>query len=84
MLKTYSYVSESLKMQINQTARTQKNSKAEIMRKALEKGLISIKYQDNISAQALLKVRDIGRKHMLNSPKDGSEKMDDYLWGKND
>ena len=55
-----------------------KKSKASIMREALEKGL----EDDNASAELLLKLAEIGRKHNAKGPIDSSEKMDEYLWGK--
>ena len=82
MLKTYLYIPEHLKEKINHTAKTQDKSKAEIMRQALEKGISALQQQGAASAQALLKIADIGKKFNLKGPKNGSEKMDEYLWGK--
>ncbi len=82
MLKTYLYIPEHLEEKIVHTAKTQKKSKAAIMRLALEKGITTIQHQGTASAQALLKIAEIGKKYNLQGPKDGSERMDDYLWGK--
>lgn len=82
MLKTYLYIPEPLKERINLTAKAQDRSKAEVMREALEKGITALQYQGTASAQALLKIAEIGEKFNLKGPKDGSEKLDKYLWGK--
>lgn len=82
MLKTYLYVPEKLEEKINLTAKTQNMSKAEVMRQALEKGITVIQHQGTASVQALLKIAEIGRKYNLKGPRDGSEKMDEYLWSK--
>ncbi|HCS78908.1 TPA: hypothetical protein DIV55_04155 [Patescibacteria group bacterium] len=82
MLKTYLYVPEELVAKINLMAKSQNKSKAEVIRQALEKGISAIHQQGTASAQALLKIAEIGKKYNLKGPKDGSEKMDEYLWGK--
>jgi len=82
MLKTYLYVPEELEAKINLTARIQKKSKAEVLRQALEKGITAVQNQGIASAQALFKIAQIGRQNNGKGPKDGSEKMDKYLWGK--
>ena len=82
MLKTYLYIPEYLEEKINLTAKTQNKSKAEIMRQALEKGIVTVQQEGTASAQALLKIAEIGRKYNLKGPIDGSERMDEYLWGK--
>lgn len=80
MLKTYLYVPDQLEEKINLTAKTQNKSKAEVIRQALEKGITAMQQQGTASAQALLKIAEIGNKYNLTGPKDGSEKMDEYLW----
>ena len=82
MLKTYLYVPEELEAKINLMAKSQKKSKAEVIRQALEKGISAIHEQGTASTQALLKIAEIGKKYNLKGPKGGSEKMDDYLWAK--
>ncbi|KKS39634.1 MAG: hypothetical protein UV55_C0054G0009 [Candidatus Gottesmanbacteria bacterium GW2011_GWC1_43_10] len=82
MLKTYLYIPEELDEKISLTAKLQNRSKAEVIRQALEKGITVVTHQGAASAQALLKVAEIGKKHHLKGPKDGSEKMDEYLWSK--
>ncbi len=82
MLKTYLYIPEQLEEKINLTAKTQNKSKAEVIRQALEKGISAVVHQGTASAQALIQIAEIGQKFSLSGPKDGSEKMDEYLWGK--
>ena len=82
MLKTYLYVPEELDAKINLTARTQNKSKAEVIRQALEKGIVQVQSQGATSAQLLLKIAQIGKQYHVKGPKDGSEKMDKYLWAK--
>ncbi len=83
MLKTYLYIPEQLEEKIIITAKIQKKSKAEVIRQALEKGIGAVANQGTASAQALIQIAEIGRKFNLKGPKDGSEKMDEYLWSKN-
>ena len=82
MLKTYLYVPEELDKKIILTAKSQNKSKAEIIRLALEKGIAAVQIQGTASAQALLKIAQIGRQYNVIGPKDASEKMDKYLWSK--
>ena len=81
MLRTYIYLPEHLDKKIDYTAKTQKTSKAEIIRQALEKGLLAVQYQGGTSAQALLKIAEIGEKNNEKGPKDLSENLNNYLWG---
>ncbi len=83
MLKTYLYVPEELEKKIILTAKTQNKSKAEVIRQALEKGIVAIQQQRAVSAQALLKIAQIGKRNNLSGPKDGSKELDKYLWGEN-
>ena len=82
MLKTYLYLPEELNSQIILLASAHKKSKAEMIRRALEIGVIAVARQKSSSADALLKIAEIGKKYNLHGPKDGSEKMDEYLWSK--
>lgn len=82
MLKTYLYIPDHLEERIIQTARTQKKSKAEVMRQALEKGLEKAGGQVNAGVEILFKLAELGKKYKLKGPKDSSVKMDKYLWGK--
>jgi hypothetical protein len=80
MLKTYLYIPEHLEEKINLTAKVQKTSKAEIMRRALEKGMEIVNQQNG--AQVLLdlskKVHETLKDEKL--PKDLSVNHDYYLW----
>lgn len=81
MLKTYLYIPDDLERQILNTALTQKKSKAEVMRKALEKGIAHMQQQGTVSAEALLKIADVGERYNPQGPKDLSTNMNKYLWG---
>lgn len=52
------------------------------MRQALEKGISVVAQQGTASAQALLKIAEIGRKNNIQGSKDSSKKIDEQLWGK--
>jgi hypothetical protein len=82
MLKTYLYIPEHLNEKINQTAKQQKMSKAEVIRQALESGIKRIQSQGNSGVEVLFKLAELGKKYKLNGPKDSSARMDEYLWGK--
>ena len=82
MLKTYLYIPEQLEAKIKLVAKTNNKSEAEIIRQAIEKGIISVQQQGTASVQALFKIAQIGRQNNIKGPKDSSEKMDEYLWGK--
>lgn len=79
MLKTYLYIPEHLKEKINLTAKTQKKSKAEVIRNALEKGLQEGKGLSG--AEALLELVRFAKKHKVKGPRDLSVNHDYYLWG---
>ncbi len=80
MLKTYLYIPEQLEEKIVFTAKSLKQSKAEVIRQALENGIHSVQQQGTASAQALIEVAEIGKKYKVKGPKDSSARMDDYLW----
>ena len=69
-------------MQINLAVRTQKKSKAEIIRMALEKGMAHMSRQDANSAATLIKLSELGKKYHLKGPKDASARIDELLWDK--
>ena len=81
MLKTYLYIPEQLERKIKITAETQNKSKAEVIRQALEKGISAVTQQGTVSAQALLKIAEVGEKNKPQGPKDLSSNLDNYLWG---
>lgn len=82
MLKTYLYVPEDLDKKIKATAKTQSKSKAEVMRQALEQGIVSIQQQSTASAHVLLKIAQLGKKYNVKGPKDAVERFDEYLYDK--
>lgn len=80
MLRTYLYIPDYLDKQIKQVVEVQKNSKAEVMRQALQKGLETLTPKLG-GAEALLEIAEIGRKNKVKGPKDLSVNHDYYLWG---
>lgn len=80
MLRTYLYIPDDLDKRIREAAQIQKNSKAEVMRQALEKGLEKLVPKTG-GAETLLKLAEIGRKYNVKGPKDLSINHDYYLWG---
>ena len=78
MLKTYLYIPEQLEKRIKLTAETQKKSKAEVIRQALEKGLEA---QKPGGAEVLLKLAAFAQKNKIRGPRDASINHDYYLWG---
>jgi len=83
MLKTYLYIPDELDKQIIKAAKSQKKSKAEIIRQALEKGISAVAQQGTVSARALLKIAEVGEKYKPKGPRDLSANLDKYLWGIN-
>lgn len=83
MLKTYIYVPDSLNEQIIRMAELRKESKAEVIRNALEKGLSVVQQQGTASASVLLKIAELGEINKVSGPKDSSERIDELLWDKN-
>lgn len=81
MLKTYLYIPDHLQEKISRVAKSQNKSKAEVIRQALEKGITAVQHQGNASAQALIKIAQIGEKYKPKGPKDLSTNLDQYLWG---
>jgi len=81
MLKTYLYIPDHLEEMIVRTAETQKKSKAEVMRKALQEGLEVLEKKSTGGAEVLLKLADTAKKYKLKGPKDASVNHDYYLWG---
>lgn len=81
MLRTYLYIPEHLEKKINQTAKTRRQSKAEVMRHALDKGLEVINQQNG--AQILLEFSKKAQMILKNEklPRDLSVNHDYYLWG---
>ena len=82
MLKTYLYLPEELNSQIILLASTHQKSKAEMIRRALEIGVTAVARQKHSSANAMLKIAEIGKGYKFDGPKDGSERIDELLWGK--
>lgn len=85
MLKTYLYIPDELNERIEEAARAQKKSKAEIIRNTLDKNIDKKKSKKpKSSGDLLLKLADLGKKYKdLDWPKDLSQSHDKYLWDKN-
>lgn len=83
MLRTYLYIPEQLDHQVKALAKRKKVSKAEVVRDALEKGLNVIQMQNTGSAEVLLKIAELGKKHRVKGPKDAAMNMNHYLWNNN-
>ena len=81
MLKTYLYIPEQLEKRIKLTAQSQKKSKAEVIRQAIEKGLKEEEKRESAGVEALFKMAELGKKYKLKGPKDSSERIDELLWG---
>jgi predicted DNA-binding protein len=81
MLKTYLYIPDELNEKIKRAANAQKKSKAEVIRKALEKGINEETEQGNAGVELLFKLAELGEKANLKGPRDGSVNHDYYLWG---
>lgn len=79
MTKTYLYIPDELDRQIVAIVRQDKISKAEVMRRALAKGLSAARQYGG--AEVLLKIAELGKKYKVRGPKDGSTNLDKYLWG---
>jgi metal-responsive CopG/Arc/MetJ family transcriptional regulator len=79
MLKTYLYIPDDIAKRIDHAVRTQKKSKAEVIRQALDKGLAAGKSRS--SAQSLLALSRFAKENKIKGPRDASINHDYYLWG---
>ena len=80
MLKTYLYIPDELNEKISRAANAQKKSKAEVIRKALERGIGQEEPGKNAGVELLFQLEQLGKKLKLKGPKDLSKNMDKYLW----
>ncbi len=74
------YLPPQLKNKIENLAKSQGTSQADVIRGAIEEGLGTVKFQDNTSAQGLVKLAQLGEKLQIKGPSDLSENLDKYLW----
>lgn len=81
MLKSYIYIPDELNRKIELVVKTQKKSKAAIIREALAKGIVSIQRDKGASAEALLKLAKFAEKYSIKGPKDLSSNLNKYAWG---
>lgn len=82
MLKTYLYIPDEINERISRLAKTQKKSKAEVIRNALEKGIEQVAPQNNAGVDVLFKLAELGKKANFKGPRDSSTRMDELLWDK--
>jgi len=80
MLRTYLYIPDELGSEIENLAKRRNESKAEVIRSALRRGIVFVKAESVGSAELLLKVGRLGKKNKVHGPKDVSLKIDEYLW----
>lgn len=81
MQRTHIYLPEELNREIDNAARTQKKSKSEVIREALEKGLKATRPQKSSSAKALLNMAEQAKQFPGTYPSDLSTNHDYYTWG---
>lgn len=81
MLKTYLYIPEELDHQIEQTAKREQKSKADVIRRAIKRGLPSPKEKTRNDAEVLLDLANLAKKLDIKGPRDLSVNHDYYLWG---
>lgn len=60
--------------------RSQRTPKADVMRKALEKGLAVNDESDGASVNVLLRIAKLGKKVGAKGPRNLSTHLDRYLW----
>lgn len=81
MLRTYLHLPSELDQQISNLAKVQNRPKAKVIREVLKQGLAVINSQKDSGIETMLKLAEIGKKYKLKGPRDGSARLDDYLWG---
>ena len=81
MQRTHIYLPDDLNTEIEFTAKTQRKSKAEVIREALKEGLKVVEPKKSRSAQALLEMAKEAEKLHVSGPKDLSYNHDYYTWG---
>ena len=86
MLRTYVYIPDRLEEKINRAVKTRRVSKAKVIRDALETGLVDEDDQikRKASTDVMFKIAELAKRNKVKGPKDGSVRMDYYLWGGKD
>lgn len=79
--RTHVYLPDELSRQIDNAAKTQRKSKSEIIREALEKGIKAVRGQKSQSGRALLDLARLAKNLKGTGPKDLSTNHDYYIWG---
>ena len=82
MTKTYLYIPDELDKQVMEIVRYEKRSKADVLREALENGVVAARKKNSAGIDVLFKIAELGKKYHLKGPRDGSVNMDKYLWDK--
>lgn len=80
MLKTMVYLPPQLKSKIENLAKSQGTSQADVIRGAIEEGLGTAKFQGKTSALGLIKLAQLAEKLQAKGPKDLSQNLDQYTW----
>lgn len=80
MQRTYVYLPDELKREIDNTAKAKRVSKSEVIREAVEQGLKVVRPQKSQSAKALLEMAKKAEKLNVSGPADLAEKHNEYTW----
>lgn len=80
MEKTMVYLPKQLKERVLIIANAQGTTQADVIRKALQEGLGTASFQNNTSAQGLIRIVQLAEKLQAKGPSDLSENLDHYTW----
>ena len=80
MQKTMVYLPKKLKERVLVIANSQGTSQAEVIRKALEEGLIAAKFESKTSALGLLKLAKLAEKYPNKGKKTNALEEIDKMW----
>ena len=81
MQRTHVYLPAELNREIDNTAKANRVSKAEVIREALQQGLKVVRPQKSTSARALLDIAEMAKKFKGTGLQDLSVNHDYYTWG---
>ena len=81
MIRTQVYLDDHQMPVIKVVAKSRKKSEAQVLREAVERGLIEMKKEEGGNAQALLGLAELGKRLKSRAEADFSAKIDDYLYG---
>ena len=80
MQKTMVYLPKQLKQRVLVIANSQGTSQADVIRKALEEGLETARFQSKTSALGLLKLAKLAEKYPYKDKKTNALKEIDKMW----